>query len=1098
MSENPTTDRSIFLAAIDIASPAEREAFVARACGDDAQLRADVQALLAAHGQSDDLLDAPDQISPTIDRPAAERPGMLIGPYKLLQQIGEGGFGVVFMAEQVEPVRRRVALKVIKPGMDTRQVIARFEAERQALAVMDHVNIARVLDAGTTESGRPYFVMELVRGTPITQYCDEDNLPVRERLELFASVCQAIQHAHTKGIIHRDIKPTNVLVTRQDGQPVVKVIDFGIAKALGQQLTDKTLFTDFAQMIGTPLYKSPEQAELSSTDIDTRSDIYSLGVLLYELLTGSTPVSKEQLKAAAFDEIRRIIREDDPPKPSTRISTAEAAPSIAAQRHTEPAKLSKLIRGELDWIVMKALEKDRNRRYETANGLAMDLQRYLADEPVQACPPSVGYRLRKLVRRNKVLLATTALLVVMLLAAVGGVAGAIGWAVRNRGALEQQVAQDRATRQSILKKEVSRALDDTAASYQRDKLPEALAQVRRAEGLLASGEADAEMVERVKRWHMDLDFALRLEEIPLERVVANKNQLDWAASDTAYQKAFRDYGLDLATLAPNALAGRIRQSAIHDRLIAALDDWWLCRSVGRLDGKEQLREVVVQADADQLRAGFRTASERGDEAALVQMAVDPKIVTQQPGTIHLLAVMLRSTGQMPIAVKLLEEAQLRHASDFWINFELASYLGELKPARGAEAIGFYRVAVSQRPDSGLVYASLGIALLEERNWEGARAALDRAVSIEPDYAWPRANLAWILANCPESRFHDFPRALTHAERAAELEPKFRLRWNHLGAIQYRAGMWQQALETLQKAEQMESTPDNYHRIYLVMANRRLGKNLEALKHWVQFVPWMDSAGPSLLALHYEELGNLRAEAEGLLGEFGDLETAYREIIRLEPNGALAHYRLADTFVRSGEWAKAAAAFVKAFDMEEPTDLPTWLACACSLVQAGDTEGYRKLCERMLKRFGQSRGDINEIAFLAHIGVLAPDAFADRRRVLQLAQLRSRLTANVEVHRLWSKHILGLAYYRAGQLENAVATLEAAQIEPGLPAEIELSNSLALAMCRHRLGQDIEATAALERARANLPSAQRELGQEVDIMQIPQLLLREADSLLRKH
>jgi signal transduction histidine kinase len=395
--------KTIFLNALEIASPGTRRAYVVSQCGPDQALRAEVEELLHHHERIAPLLESASVARTTTI--GMERLGTRIGPYKLLQQIGEGGFGVVFMAEQIEPVHRRVALKVIKPGMDTRQVIARFEAERQALAVMDHLNIARVLDAGATELGRPYFVMELVRGIPITQYCDENNLPVPERLQLFATVCQAIQHAHTKGIIHRDIKPTNVLVTRQDGQPVVKVIDFGVAKAMGKQLTDKTLFTDFTQMIGTPLYMSPEQAELSGLDIDTRSDIYSLGVLLYELLTGSTPVSKEQLKRAAFDEIRRIIREDEPQRPSTRISTAEAAPSIAAHRHTEPAKLARLVRGELDWIVMKALEKDRGRRYETASGFAADVLNYLADEPVLACPPSVGYRLRKFARRNKAALA---------------------------------------------------------------------------------------------------------------------------------------------------------------------------------------------------------------------------------------------------------------------------------------------------------------------------------------------------------------------------------------------------------------------------------------------------------------------------------------------------------------------------------------------------------------------------------------------------------------------------------------------------------------------------------------------------------------------
>jgi serine/threonine protein kinase len=300
----------------------------------------------------------------------------VIGPYKLLQVIGEGGMGTVFMAEQTRPVRRMVALKVIKPGMDSRQVLARFEAERQALALMDHPNIARVLDAGTTGSGRPYFVMELVKGKPIATYCDEKRLGVRERLELFADMCRAVQHAHQKGIIHRDLKPSNVLVAPYDGRPVVKVIDFGVAKATGQRLTDKTMFTAFGALVGTLEYMSPEQAEVNNQDIDTRSDIYSLGVLLYELLTGSTPLTRQRLVGAALLELLRVVREEEPPRPSTRLSESkDLLPSISAQRQTEPAKLTKLVRGDLDWIVMKALEKDRNRRYETAAGLAMDVRR---------------------------------------------------------------------------------------------------------------------------------------------------------------------------------------------------------------------------------------------------------------------------------------------------------------------------------------------------------------------------------------------------------------------------------------------------------------------------------------------------------------------------------------------------------------------------------------------------------------------------------------------------------------------------------------------------------------------------------------------------
>ncbi|MCA9168228.1 MAG: protein kinase [Planctomycetales bacterium] len=338
----------------------------------------------------------------------SERIGSEIGRYKLLEQIGVGGMGVVYMAEQLRPVRRRVALKIIKPGMDSKHVIARFEVERQALAMMEHPNIARVLDAGCTDSGRPYFVMELVRGIPITEYCDLNKLKSQERLQLFVMVCQAVQHAHTKGIIHRDIKPTNVLVTLHDGVPVPKVIDFGVAKATGQQLTERTLFTSFGQMVGTPLYMSPEQAELSGLDVDTRSDIYSLGVLLYELLTGTTPFDRQRLQAAALDEMRRIIREEEPEKPSTRVSTMGPASVVASSdRSTDPTKLRQQLRGELDWIVMKALEKDRNRRYLTASDVAAEVTRYLNGDPIDAGPPSTAYRLRKIVGRYKSQVAVT-------------------------------------------------------------------------------------------------------------------------------------------------------------------------------------------------------------------------------------------------------------------------------------------------------------------------------------------------------------------------------------------------------------------------------------------------------------------------------------------------------------------------------------------------------------------------------------------------------------------------------------------------------------------------------------------------------------------
>ena len=371
------TEAAIFMDALDKPTEAERAAFIALACGGDERLRRRVEALLRAHAEPDDILD------PTMDRPDSpwstipaladgDPAGAIVaGRYKLLEQIGEGGMGTVWMAEQRDPVKRLVALKLIKPGMDSKAVLARFEAERQALALMDHPNIARILDGGTTRDepggvgpGRPYFIMELVKGRPLTDYCDARQMSIKARLELFVRICSAVQHAHQKGIIHRDLKPSNLLVTEHDGEPVPKVIDFGLAKALNPAgvLTDRTLYTAFGTVVGTPLYMAPEQVGINALDVDTRSDIYALGVVLYELLTGSTPLSKERVKRSPWDEVRRMIQEEEPPRPSIRLSSSHALPSLAASRQTEPAKLAKLVRGELDWIVMKALEKDRGRR----------------------------------------------------------------------------------------------------------------------------------------------------------------------------------------------------------------------------------------------------------------------------------------------------------------------------------------------------------------------------------------------------------------------------------------------------------------------------------------------------------------------------------------------------------------------------------------------------------------------------------------------------------------------------------------------------------------------------------------------------------------
>ena len=429
MPIDPQRVEELFLAATELPA-AERPGYLEKVCGSDAKLRAAVERLLAAHVDPATIFKPMLETSSEVTSASAEATGaqtqqpdigtVLAGRYTLLDEIGEGGMGTVWMARQTEPVKRMVAVKLIKPGMDSKAVLARFEAERQALALMDHPNIARVLDAGVSADGHPFFVMDLVKGVPITQFCDARKLTPRERLELFVPVCHAIQHAHQKGIIHRDIKPSNVLVAMYDDRAIPKVIDFGVAKATGQQLTERTFHTGFGTVLGTPQYMSPEQAAFNNLDIDTRSDLYSLGVLLYELLAGSPPFTKQELEVAGVLEMLRVVREQEPPRPSTRLSTADALPTLAANRGTEPKKLTGILRNELDWIVMKALEKDRTRRYETANGFAADVLRYLAGEPVRAVPPSTRYRLQKFVRKNRGSVITAAAIALLLVLGVAG------------------------------------------------------------------------------------------------------------------------------------------------------------------------------------------------------------------------------------------------------------------------------------------------------------------------------------------------------------------------------------------------------------------------------------------------------------------------------------------------------------------------------------------------------------------------------------------------------------------------------------------------------------------------------------------------------
>jgi serine/threonine protein kinase/tetratricopeptide (TPR) repeat protein len=615
MSETSDRTESIFAAAVALANADERAAYLEQACAGDAALRGHVEALLRAHARAGHLLDRPVPGGPerTGAYTPSVQPGTVIaGRYKLLEEIGAGGMGTVWVAEQTQPVRRKVALKLIKAGMDSQQVLARFEAERQALAVMDHPNIAKVLDGGATEAGRPFFVMEYVKGVPITDYCDASRLSVPERLRLFVQVCQAVQHAHQKGIIHRDLKPSNILVAPYDDQPVPKVIDFGLAKALHQPLTEHTLHTAHGSIVGTPLYMSPEQAQLNNLDVDTRSDIYSLGVLLYELLTGTTPLEKQRFKEAAWEEIRRLIREEEAPRPSTRLSSTSTLPSLAAGRQTEPARLTRLVRGELDWIVMKALEKDRGRRYETANGFAAEVQRYLAGEPVLAAPPSARYRLRKFARKHRAALTTAAAIALLL---VAGVAVSAWQALRARQAAAAARAAERAALQAQ-RAESERAEGERLAKF------DAQAQKGKAEKAAAAEKlAHAQAQQRLKQ-------------------VEKLNDI---------------LGSIFEDLNPKEIAGAARP--LQALLVEKLD-----KALGQLEGESIGDPLAVAAIQAKVGMSLLGLGEPGKATVLLEKAratLQARLGPDHPDTLaamNNLALAYLSAGKLEKALPLLEEA----------------------------------------------------------------------------------------------------------------------------------------------------------------------------------------------------------------------------------------------------------------------------------------------------------------------------------------------------------------------------------------------------------------------------------------------------------
>jgi eukaryotic-like serine/threonine-protein kinase len=1108
----------------------ERSAFLDRECAGDANLRRRVEILLRSHETPDSFLagpaadpgvmeefgqgltadagpDRPDgQVS--IRKSPAEGPGDQIGPYKLLQQLGEGGMGTVFMAEQARPVRRKVALKIIKLGMDSLQVIARFEAERQALAMMDHVNIARVFDAGTTESGRPYFVMELIHGVPITKYCDDNQLSPRQRLELFVPVCQAIQHAHQKGIIHRDIKPSNVLVTLYDGKPVAKVIDFGVAKATEQSLTERTLFTQYGTLVGTLEYMSPEQAEMSALGVDTRSDIYSLGVLLYELLTGSTPLGSKQMKRAAYAEILRMIKEVEPPKPSTRLSdSGETLASISAQRHMEPAKLTKLVRGELDWIVMKTLEKDRNRRYETAIGLAADVQRYLDDEPVQACPPSIRYRFRKFARRNKSGLAVAGLVLGFLTLLGGGA----GW-----------VLGDRSTRAAAASSEVVQALGESEQLYRQGKLPEAVQASRKARGLLQFGGGNDELRKRVGDRLSDLVMAERLEEARLRGAAVNAvSRFDVDATATAYNEAFREYGIPVETLETAEAASRIRRRFIRDDLTAALDHWAALSVVAPLL-RSRLIAITTAADVDEWRSQVRAAAE-GDLPTLKKLADSPEALNQHASSSMLLGHSLFRLGDPEAAVRLFQKAQRRHPGDFWINVNLASFLMYGNRPRLDEAIRFLTAAVALRPESpgahfklgraltrkgspdeamaayreairlqpsfGQAHLQLGLRLMVGQDFEGAVVAVSRAVELVPkdvgirvtrghaylklgrhdralaDFSTasgldPDDPRPWVGRGDTYAALEQWSKAVAEYSKAIEAKPAFSIGWSRRGDAYIKLDRADRAVTDFSRA--IELDPKNrsnwsaranaYHQL------SRWDDALADFSKLIEFQPEFD--------VYRIRRGQIYFRMSRWDKALADLTVA----IELKPDSGVAWQYRGYAYAECGRWKEAASDLMKLVAMEPATASHAaasyWDNAAVAHLGAGDTQAYRAACAAILERFEKTHDPAIAGRVVATL-VACPEAVDDPARLVPLAELAC------SVNREWNTGRLGAAYYRAGKF-SAVLDCFLARSRTIPPAAGDL---LFMAMAHDRLGQADEARTCLDLADRWIAAAGRSRASE---------------------
>jgi serine/threonine protein kinase/Tfp pilus assembly protein PilF len=1025
-------EQAIFEVARKIGSNEAREAYLQQVCGDDEAIGQRVRALLKAYEASASFLESPAAGLPsplggegpgvsgaTIDAPApTERPGTVIGAYKLLQQIGEGGMGTVFMAEQTHPVQRKVALKVIKPGMDSRQIIARFEAERQALAMMDHVNIARVFDGGTTApnpksesrnpkqiqstkskdpnepqqqvsnlgasdlgfvsdfdirasdfpQGRPYFVMELVHGVPITKYCDDNHLTPRERLELFVPVCQAIQHAHQKGIIHRDIKPSNVMITLYDGKPVPKVIDFGVAKAIDQKLTDKTLFTQYGTMVGTTQYMSPEQAEMSALGVDTRSDIFSLGVLLYELLTGSTPLTHKRLKEAAYAEVLRMIKEEEPPKPSTRLSdSGEALASISAQRHMEPAKLTKLVRGELDWIVMKCLEKDRNRRYETASGFAADVQRYLNDEPVQACPPSAAYRLRKFTRRNRGPVAAGLALAALLVLGTVGTSIGLAWALRAEHTATAAAAAEAQQRQD--------------AETQRDRTKTANQQLK--ENLKLAMQALDEVYFRLTEDRLAKDPKQQKEDDDLlKKTLAFYERFAAQNSDDPEVRYEMSRAFSRAGIIHTDLELHARAKQAHAQALA------LAEQLAADYPEDPKYRANVGYILHWLTAGLIRAGEQEEAKACVERALVlrkrladeyPKIIAyrQDLANAHgLMAFTLHRRGEAAAAVPHYRQALDLHAGVIaeGLNSPIARYErarkhlnlgGALARLNDPESVEQYRKAIpifKELDDEGEKYRNLPVGervnpskirrdlttahlflghKLTALGDPAAENHLAKSVAIQAKLVADVPNVPSYRSNLAQSQLA-LGEVLLAGNRPAAAEEQYR---------QAMAHMTQLVADHPEVGEYLDGLALCH--IFLGNLDSGAGNRKGAAEHYRQAFTYIED----LAAKSPKDPARLRCLAWNLATcldeKFRDPNRAVRvanQLVKdITPRDGAAWKYLGIAHYRAGDWKAAVEALEQAMELKKGGDNTDWLFLAMAHWQLGHKEEARRYYDRAVER-----------------------------------------------------------------------------------------------------------------------------------------------------